>query len=569
MRRFLFSLLVFSAYNMVGQYTFSAKVNKSKVGKNEDFELVFSVNGKGKNFEAPALVGDFYILSGPNPSSETYMDNYGVRYNTGYSFVLRPRRTGKLTIGPARIEVEGNVFRTDPLEITVLEQAPMAEGGQESTKWVFAQAEVSNESPYVGEPVTVSLKLYLRTNINNPETVEEPSFSGFLKEEIELKERPQRDEMVNGVTFRMVLWQQFIIVPQEAGTHKTGKWETLIPTYKPSNQRDIFGRQMQQLVRETVVAQMPTLRVKPLPQEGRPADFSGAVGQYRVDASLTPEAMEANASASYKVKVTGKGNLRVLALPNVAFPPVLEVYDPKYTESIQVSAAGLSGSKQNEYIIIPRSGGTYKIPAWSFSWFNPEKGMYESFQMAEKSLVVNGPEASRAGSPRPLNGDRMEVESMANDIRFLWEKPQQGRAPTRFWGGSAFWLAWMGVLGLFLAGLGAIWWSGRTPKKVARLGKIKADVKRKLPALAGPELAGEVLVFLTHLYVELGRGEAGMASGPELERALTQGCGSALGKKGHALWNAAEALRYAPVGKEDEAFKQTIGEFLTLLDSCV
>ena len=520
MRALFTGILVLVASHVMGQYTFTAKVSKAKVGKNEDFELVFSVNGKGRNFEPPALVGDFYILTGPNPSSETYMDNYGVRYITGYSYLLRPRRTGKLTIGPARIDVEGNTFRTDPLEMTVLEQAPVAEAGDEASQFVFARAEVSNANPYVGEPVTVSLKLYLRANINQPEFVAEPAFAGFLKEKIELKERPQRDEMVNGVTFRMVLIDQFILIPQQSGSMQTGQWEMLIPVYKPSNQRDIFGRQMQQLVRETVVAKMPTLKVKPLPLEGQPEGFAGAVGQFRVDAGLAPEELDINASASYKIKVTGKGNLRILTLPEVAFPPVLEVYDPKYAENIQVSAAGLSGSKQNEYLIIPRSGGTYKIPGWRFSWFNPAKGMYETFDMPEKTLVVNGQGTAGGSFPRPATGARQEVETLAEDIRYVWPEAVMGRAPTRYWGSSSFWFSWLGLAMIMVFGVLVVWWSGRAPKRAVRLARMKAGWKKRLHGLSGAPLAHEVLVVLTQIYVEIGKAEAGKASGPELERVL-------------------------------------------------
>jgi hypothetical protein len=475
------------------------------------------------------------------------MDNFGVRYNNSYSFILRPRRTGKITIGQAKITVDGNRYTSQPLEITVIEQseAPAAQGGN---KEVFATVELSQSSPFVGEAVTVSYKLYFSTSINQPQPLGEPDFSSFLKEEIELKNIPQRNEMIDGKEYRMALLRQFIIVPQRAGTFQPGAFELQVPMYQTTDQRDVFGRRMQRMVNELVVAKVPTLRVKALPEEGKPPGFGGAVGQFQVTAGPNRTTTPANESVMYRIKVSGKGNLRTVALPEVQFPPVLEAYDPRYKEDIQINASGISGYKQNEYILIPRSGGQYKLPGGSFSWFDPKLQRYQTYTWKDTTLVVEG--AAAAGTSAP-GGENQAVQTLADDIRFITTNPPQPGVPGWFWGSK-----WM-VLALVIPLLGwpLAWWGPLLVRKKEGAQHRRTQALKSWSKSADQADADQLPLLILQSLTEAAGWflnlEPAQVDAPSLQKGFGPLMGSTHAEALAKLWTQAEAARYGGLRPED------------------
>ncbi len=169
-----------------------------------------------------------------------------------------------------------------------------------------------------------------------------------------------------------------------------------------------------------VQSQRVTVAVKPLPG-GAPESFSGAVGDFTLEATLPPEQLAANSSATYTVRIAGSGNLTFVQAPKLNLPGSFEQYNVKTVESIHASASGISGYRQFEYPFIARAEGTYEVEPVAFSYFDPSRMQYVTLRSKPLTLDV-APDAAGGGEAVVLQGRGMskeEVRLLGRDIRFI------------------------------------------------------------------------------------------------------------------------------------------------------
>ena len=268
-----------------------------------------------------------------------------------------PSNEGAYTIGSAKIEVDGQTYTTKPFQITVTKTSARPKDPNDpysiAARNAFLKVQASRTSVYVGEPIVASYKIYFKMNISQPELLKEPSYTGFYKENITAKRATTSEERYRDETYQTYKAMEMLLIPQKAGDLKPGTVEMKIPTQIPTRRRDFFGRQLTQTVNQTATTDFPTLRVRALPTKGKPDDFAGAVGSYKMDVSISRNELSANESVTLKVKISGNGNIKLVELPKPEMPNAFEVYDPKYSEKISVNANGMSGSKTYEYLLIP------------------------------------------------------------------------------------------------------------------------------------------------------------------------------------------------------------------------
>jgi len=188
------------------------------------------------------------------------------------------------------------------------------------------------------------------------------------------------------------------------------------------------------------------ITVLPLP-EGRPASFSGGVGQMKFEAVIDKTEMKANNPVTLKVTVSGNGNMRFVDAPRINFPPDFEVYDPKITTNL--NATTTSGSKTFEYLIIPRHGGTYKIPAIEFSYFDPQARQYKTLHSNEYTLTVERGD-DQPGATVISGISREDVKFLGKDVRYIKTGEMKLRqVGENFFGTWKFWLWYLVPLTVF------------------------------------------------------------------------------------------------------------------------
>ncbi len=472
---FVFLLSMVGCQWSLSQAKFYASAPKS-VPQNGNFQLGFTLeNGNGNNLKPPSLP-DFQILGGPNTSTSMQWVNGNVTQSVTYNYVLRPKNQGTFKIGKASIQVAGVTMESNELTIQVTapvaaqqqqrqrnpfdpfddpffnqgmeeEEEPQASNGDLEKQLkddVFVKLVVNKNSVYKGEMLTASYRLYFRQNLSGFNVTKAPAFDGFWSQEVELdpKRRPAV-ENVNGKQYNSVDILKYNLYPQRAGALPVASCEvsTVAQVQVRSNSRNFFGSffgQVQQ-VPLTLKTNAATVNVKELPESGKPVDFAGAVGSYKFETSLSNKEAKTDEPITYTLKISGTGNLKFVDAPALTFPQEFEVYDPKTKENISNGVAGMSGTKQYDYLIIPRQPGEYKIESKTFSWFEPASAKYFTVKSPEFTVKVTGEPSKNVNANAATAGvSKEEVSLVGQDIRYIKTATPEFKKGKSFFGSAGF-----------------------------------------------------------------------------------------------------------------------------------
>lgn len=471
-----------------GQVRFYAAAPKS-VPVNSAFQLSFTIeNSTAKQIKLPAIK-DFKIVGGPNTSSSMQWINGVTKQSVTYTYVLAPIKEGVFKIGKASVDVEGVSMESNELSIEVTkavaqqqqQQAqrqpwdpfaddPFFGGGrqqkaepqitqeelqQQVKEDVFVKLSVSKNNVYKGEMVTATYRLYFRQNLNGFNVTKAPAFDGFWNQEVELDpQRKQVVETINGKQYYAVDILKYNLYPQRDGklTVPFAEVSTVAQVAVKGRSRNVFddffgGRAVE--VPLTIKTNSASVQVNELPTAGKPEDFFGAVGKYDFDVKLSSKEAKTDEPITYSVKVNGTGNFKFIEPPKPVLPEEFEVYDPKLKENITNGAAGLTGSKQADYLIIPRAPGEYKIEATPFTYFDPNAEKYFTIKSPEFTVKVTG-EPSKILAESDSEEARQSVKTLGKDIRYIKTQTLDFSAPYFAFGSWAFAVAYVFPILLFI-----------------------------------------------------------------------------------------------------------------------
>lgn len=424
------SIVLLSSFHFLEaqELLFIAKSNKYKVGKYEEFEITFSINAQGIGFKEPKNLREhFTVISGPNSSTYTSISNAGLRIEQSYTFILMPKKMGKFTISEASINVGGKTIFSKPFDIEVVPQVydESIDPNDPKTiakKLAFVKIKLPKNNFYVGEVFTVDYLLYYRTGIGNIELLNVPDFKGFYSEILREQVNPYQ-ETVDGELFNVVVLKRMLVFGQKSGTFSPGSLEVRIPTEIQTNSRDLFNPffRSSTVVNQVSVSQCPTITIKELPTYTYKTPFSGAVGKFRFKANLTKSTANAGDAVSLKLTIEGSGNLKLIQIPEVEFPVQFDVYEPKKTDKISVTSAGMVGSREIEYILIPKYNGEYTLQPLYFTYFDPSQNKYVEQVLDRLTLKVTGGEQYVQISEDQRNIIAQDKESgyLQRDILFI------------------------------------------------------------------------------------------------------------------------------------------------------
>ena len=348
--------------------TFEMKLSKEKLGINERLRVEFAMNKDGDNFNPPSFEG-FRVVMGPSQSISSSWINGKRSFSKSYSYILKPTAQGNFTIGQATIEIDGETYKTLPrkVQITAAVDNPNAPKTADDVadESLHLVAQVSKGSPYLNEAVTVVYKLFISSNISvtNFRPLDSPKYNNFWSQDIPVTKYNTVNETYNGKPYRSVILKRVVLYPQKAGKLEIEPLSLEIYVDVPTNRRDFFGGRIYTQASKTVSAGKRSLNVLPLPEEGKPADFGGAVGQFDFTVTTSKTTLNASESLQAKVEVNGKGNLKLFQLPEPELPSALEVYEPEFDENVRTTVTGMQGKVANNYTIVPSFRGRYPIPS--------------------------------------------------------------------------------------------------------------------------------------------------------------------------------------------------------------
>ncbi len=420
MKPLLILFVMMATMAVQAQVKFEAKVSKKKLGVNERLRVDFEMNQDGDNFSPPSFEG-FRVVGGPNQSISNSWINGKRSFSKTYSYFLAPQSKGSFTIGQATVEIDGQVYKSPPISVTVTTAVDIPKDGNNAnylaSENVHLIAEVSNSNPYLNEAITVTYKLYVSYDVNVSSgwrEIDSPKYADFWSQTLDNKGNLKIYEgKYNGEDYRYVILRTTVLYPQKTGKLNIEPLTLDIPIDVRSNKRDIFGRFLMTRVNRTISAGSRDIDVKPLPMEGKPANFTGAVGQFDFNVTATPTQLDANESLELKVSVAGEGNLKLFDVPSVTLPSSLEVYEPTREENIKTPPKGMTGSIVENYTIVPQFKGNYPIRPISFSYFDPKTETYHTLSSEEIILrVENGPVTA---SNEQQQQNNKQVVSLEND----------------------------------------------------------------------------------------------------------------------------------------------------------
>ena len=392
--RFIY-LLIFSFNLLSGQVSFRAKVSKKTLGINERLQIDFLMNEDGDNFIPPSFES-FKVVGGPSQSISNSWINGERTYSKTYTYFLAPKKRGSTNIGQASIEVKGVIYKTSPIEINVTAAVDVPKDPNDpeylASESIDLVAEISKTDPYLNEAISVVYKLYIaeNTGIRTWNEIDKPRYNDFWSQNIDVKELKVQEGLYKGENYRFVVLKKTVLFPQKTGELSLEPLTLDISVEVPSNRRDIFGRRATTTVNRTVTAGNRNIKVKPLPKQGRPENFSGAVGEFDFKVESSKKTLTASEAFNLKLEVSGKGNLMLFELPEPILPSSLEIYDPEHSEDIKTSLNGTKGRILDNYTIVTNESGQYPIPPISFSFFNPKTKRYETIN--SEKIIINASE---------------------------------------------------------------------------------------------------------------------------------------------------------------------------------
>lgn len=399
-KNYIFVLLIMLTCGVSqAQVTFEAKVSKKKLGLNERLRVDFEMNKDGDNFNPPSFDG-FRVVGGPNQAISNSYINGKRSYSKTYSYFLSPKSKGTFTIKQATIEIDGATYKTTPVTITVSNAVNKPKDGNNAeyvaSENVHLVAEVSNSNPYLNQAITVVYKLYVSHDVSITSSwreVENPKYADFWSQNIDTRgDFKVHEGQYKGEDYRYVVLRKTVLYPQKTGKLNIEPLTLDVPIDVKGNRRDIFGRRLMSRVNKTISAGNRTINVKPLPLEGRPDDFTGAVGNFNFSVSTKKPTLNANESLELIAKVSGNGNLKLFDLLPINLPSSLEVYEPIRENKVSISTSGMNGYFTETYTVVPQYKGTYPIRPIAFSYFDVLSESYKTITSEEIIInVENGP----------------------------------------------------------------------------------------------------------------------------------------------------------------------------------
>lgn len=432
------------------------------------YRLSFSVNAADVSNFVPPSFKDFEVLSGPSEStssSYTYINGRSSHsQSTTFTYILSARKSGRISIGSASVRVGGKMLHSRPIQLNAMAgsnangshggggssagggasrgsvggaQQVQQAGTPVSQRDLFIDVTPSRTRVKEQEAVLLTYRIHARVGValSNTSLTQKPDFKGLISQEIPIPGNQIQTSIEHrgGTTYRTGTILQYVIFPQKSGQITIPSITFDCAVVQQDNTLDLAdaffngGGTIGVQVRRTVP--ILHIQVDPLPQP-RPANFSGAVGKFSIQAAVTTPSVKTNDMGNYRITLSGLGNLKLITAPKVDFPKDFSSYDAKTTDNTKLTANGLNGQLVFDYTFVPRNVGDYTIPAAEFVFFDTETGTYKTIKTQPIKLHV------AKGSHSDSDVDR-KLALLNSDIRGIRDTDEGGRM---MWGTMSYYV---------------------------------------------------------------------------------------------------------------------------------
>jgi hypothetical protein len=430
-----FFLLLLNQPSFSQDISFKASVDKTEVGLDDQITLTVSVSGNVKSIPQPTLpsLEGFTVYSAGRSQNFVYSGGK-ISSSVTFNYILTPRKEGKFTIGSAEIVLDGNTYRTNPIEVTVTGGAKPEEAPTPSSKEsvqrtelqgkdLFIETVVDKKKAYVNEQVTLTFRFYQGARLfNNPE-YSPPSLTGFWAED--LPPRKQYYKVINGRQY-FVQELKTALFPTAAGKQTIGPAELkcTVEDLDRFLNRDPFAmlnRDLMSLFRQgkpEVLRSKPIeIEVLPLPEMGKPQNFKGTVGDFKLTVNVDKKEVEVGQPITLKMKISGAGNIKSVEEPAIPELRAFRIYNSGSSENVSKDNYLVGGTKTYEEVLIPKAQGKYTIPSLGFSFFDPKSKSYQTLR--SEPILVTALPGAQTYPAEIAQLSQQEIGLTAKDIRYI------------------------------------------------------------------------------------------------------------------------------------------------------
>jgi hypothetical protein len=396
------------------EFRAEASVDRNTVGVGERLVLTIEIYGGGQVNEPDLGNLEGFSLVNTSTSQTLSIVNFKAVRSLALQYVLVATAEGEYTLGPYKIQSGKESYETEPIEVTVIKgQAPPPVAGRSDSgdDAVLVRGSVDKSRVYVGEQITYNLQFAYRVTPRNVQYTP-PEHTGFWTEDIE--ETEPTIETIGGKRYYVVN-KRSAFFPISAGNFTIGQASVryTVSEFRPFS-FDPFDTRGG---REAVAATKPIdVVVRPLPIQGRPAGFDGAVGDFTLSVRTSSREVKAGESLTLSVVISGRGNLK--SIGDIEVPPLegFRVFAPKAKESTDVVRSEVGGEKTFDLVLVPEMPGEEVIEGFEFSYFDPDREQYVT-RTSEPIAIKVLPGEEVAGAP--LTGSGVEGQVARREIRYI------------------------------------------------------------------------------------------------------------------------------------------------------
>ncbi len=493
------------------------------------FAVTFRLrDGEGTGLKVPQINGCTLVYGPSTSTSQSYTVVNGQMSSSStidYTYYYRADKEGTYIIGEASITVNGKVLTTRPGKIVIGSAPDNAQSQHQGSRQqqvtiddistqsadrpvnandVFVRIILSKSSAYEQEAIECTIKLYTKYSISSFFPTKQPSFDGFLIEEMDIQPSLNQVEMLNGQKYMTALLKKCIIYPQKDGrlTINSGNYDIKVVQYDNVNM-GFFTVQNPQEREIKVSSNSASINIKPLPSPV-PDGFSGAVGKFSIDSRLIGNSFRTNDPATLIYTISGTGNIKYIKEPVIDFPSEFEQYTPKSDIKASINGSDVSGTMTIEYTFVPQSVGEFTIGSDKFVYFDPVKQEYQTIDTPSYKIKV-------AKGVSAQSTDRKDIELKNTDILHIKVNNKNlYESNTLVIDTAWYWLLYVAIIAIFLC---VMWIYRRNIKRAAdisgmRLAKAGKVAKKRL------QLAGKYMQRhdSEHFYEEMLRAVWGYLS---------------------------------------------------------
>ncbi|WP_313384661.1 BatD family protein [Chishuiella sp.] len=393
--RVINSFLLFaltSITTLAQQISFKSEADRNQVSLGEAFSVGFFIesNTDSYSIDRPMKYPDhkgLQVVGEQRSQNISYVNGKGV-IEDGIILSFVAEKEGKYQIGAAKVVINGKTYTSKPISITVKE-AGMAHSNFRRSgvnqQPVFLESKVSKTNPYVNEQVGLSVKLYAKdlSYLNRKQNFRQGNLDGLSPKIVKSSPENIKQEIVAGKQYFSEEIARYYVFPQKPGKIEIDPFS--VDVILPST----YGIEPVEVRSNSV-----TITAKALPEEGKPKNFNGAVGQFKLNTTVDKKELSTNESVNYDVEVVGSGNFNSINLPEVKTPKEIEKFSPKKRDAYKTYDTGMKGKVAEQTVLVPNSEGSYTISPVEFSYFDPVKEQYVTLKSDSVNLKVNQSEDS-------------------------------------------------------------------------------------------------------------------------------------------------------------------------------